>query len=110
MFLRAFLVAVISVAAIGCGREDVNATLEKVARARELAADQTVQFTMASDAANRAVMADTDTASVTFARESKEATAAVQKDVEQLRATLTTLGYADENKLLTDFTTSFAEY
>jgi hypothetical protein len=110
MFLRAFLVAVAVTAATGCGREDVNATLERVARARELAADLTVQFTMASDAANRAVMADTDEASVAFAKESRGATAAVQNDVGQLHTTLASLGYADEDKLLTDFANNFAEY
>ena len=109
MLLRAFLVAV-AAAALGCGREDVNVTLRNVAQARELAADLTVQFTMASDAANRAVMADTDEASIEFAKESREATAAVQKDVDALRSTLKTLGYADEDKLLTDFANSFAEY
>jgi hypothetical protein len=53
-------------AATGCG--DVNAALEKVSEARQLASDLLVQFTKASDAANRAVMADTDEASVAFAR------------------------------------------
>src|SRR5438874_10104238 len=110
MSLRAFLVAAISAAALGCGREDVNATLEKVARARELAADLTVQFTMASDAANRAVMADTDDASVEFAKESRAAAAAVDNDVERLLATLKTLGYSDEDRLLTEFAKNFAEY
>jgi hypothetical protein len=55
-------------------------------------------------------MADTDEASVEFAKESREAAAAVQKDVEQLQATVKTLGYADEDKLLADFSRNFAEY
>lgn len=110
MVFRSFLVAALSSAVVGCGREDVNATLEKVARARELAADITVQFTMASDAANRAVMADTDDASVTFAKESRGSTAAVEKDVAQLHATLTALGYGDEERLLSDFSGNFARY
>ncbi len=109
MVLRAFLVAA-AIATVGCGREDVNVTLQRVATARELAADLTVQFTMASDAANRAVMADTDEASVEFAKESRDATSAVQKDVEQLRATLKTLGYDPEDMLLTAFAGNFAEY
>jgi hypothetical protein len=107
--LRAFLV-VAGVAAIGCGGEDVNVTLQKVTAARELAAHLTVQFTMASDAANRAVMADTDETSIEFAKESREAAAAVQKDIDQLHPALKELDYADEDKLLTDFATSFAEY
>ena len=39
----------------GCG--DVNAVLEKVSEARQLESDLSVQFTRASDATNRAVMA-----------------------------------------------------
>ena len=109
MFLRAFLV-VLPAAALSCGHENVNVTLRQVAQARERAADLTVEFTMASDAANRAVMADTDEASIEFAKESREATAAVQKDVEALRATLKTLGYPDEDMLLSAFANNFAEY
>src|SRR5580765_7755437 len=108
-FLRAFLV-LSAAAAIGCGQEDVNVTLQKVTSARELAAHLTVQFTMASDAANRAVMADTDDASIAFAKESRDAAAAVQKDVDQLHSTLKALDYADEDKILTAFATSFTEY
>src|SRR5215467_6861011 len=67
----------------GCG--DVNAVLEKVSEARQLSADLVVQFTKASDAANRAVMADTDETSVAFARESRQAADAVQKDLGTLR-------------------------
>ena len=104
------LFAVVAAAALGCGREDVNATLQKVSQARELAAHLTVQFTMASDAANRAVMADTDEASVEFAKESREATTSVQKDVDQLRDTLKTLGYAEEENLLSDFARNFTGY
>jgi cellobiose-specific phosphotransferase system component IIA len=107
---RTFLIVAAIAVAAGCGHEDVNTTLEKVARARELAADLTVQFTMASDAANRSVMAETDDASVEFAKESRESTAAVQRDVVRLGETLHTLGYAPEEKLLTEFANNFAEY
>src|SRR5256885_6045063 len=110
MLFRTLFAVVAAAAALGCGREDVNATLQKVSQARELAADLTVQFTMASDAANRAVMADTDDASVEFAKESRAAAAAVDNDVERLRATLKTLGYSDEDRLLTEFAKNFAEY
>src|SRR3954471_2247087 len=45
-----------------------GAPLQRLVEARGLAADLIVQLTTASDAANRAVMADTDDASVAFAR------------------------------------------
>jgi len=92
----------------GCG--DVNAVLEKVTEARQLAADLRVQFTKASDAANRAVMADTDATSVAFAQESRQASDAVQKDIGTLRPMLESLSFSDEVKLLNDFANTFAEY
>src|SRR5215467_11632975 len=85
----------------GCG--DVNAVLEKVSQARQLTADLVVQFTKASDAANRAVMADTDETSVAFAGESRQAADAVQKDLGALRPMLQSLGFSDETRLLNDF-------
>jgi hypothetical protein len=110
MIFRRVLVMFIAGIALSCAREDVNTTLQKLSSARELAADLTVQFTMASDAANRAVMADTDEASKEFAKESRASTAAVQKDVGALRSTLQALGYGPEDKILTEFANNFAEY
>jgi methyl-accepting chemotaxis protein len=91
-----------------CG--DVNAVLENVSAARQLAADLSVQFTRASDAANRAVMADTDDTSLAFAKESREAAEAVQKDVGALRPLLESLGFSEETGLLNQFAHRFAEY
>jgi hypothetical protein len=110
MIFRRVLVMFMAGIALSCAREDVNTTLQKLSSARELAADLTVQFTMASDAANRAVMADTDEASKEFAKESRASTAAVQKDVGALRSTLQALGYGPEDKILTEFANNFAEY
>jgi hypothetical protein len=104
------LAAAAGLAALASGCGDVNAVLEKVAEARQLAADLVVQFTKASDAANRAVMADTDAASLEFAQESRQAADAVQKDLTALRPMLESLAYADETKLLNDFANKFAEY
>ena len=92
----------------GCG--DVNAVLEKVTEARQLAADLRVQFTKAADAANRAVMADTDATSVAFAQESRQAADAVQKDIGTLRPMLESLSFSDEVRLLNDFANKFGEY
>ena len=96
-------------AASGCG-EDTNVVLERLSEARQITADLQVQFTRAADAANRAVMADTDEASVTFAKEAGQATASIQKDIETLNPLLATLGYSDETRLLKEFSDRFAEY
>jgi hypothetical protein len=94
--------------ASGCG--DVNAALEKISQANQLAADLQVGFTRAADAANRAVMAETDEASVAFAREAEQATQAVQHDSDALTGILQALNYSDEAHLLAEFNSRFAEY
>jgi len=84
--------------------------LERLMEARRLAADLLVQMTKAADASNRAVMADTDEASIKFAREAEQATQAVQRDTDALRPILQGLDYAAETRLLEEFGSRFAEY
>jgi hypothetical protein len=88
----------------------VNSALAQLAEVRRMSADLHVQFTKAVNAADRAVMADTDDASVAFAREAEQAKQAVQKDMEALAPILRSLGYADETRLLEEFGRRFAEY
>jgi hypothetical protein len=104
----ALLAAAVSVP--GCGREDANVVLERVSDARQLSGDLLVQFTKTADAANRAVMADTDDTSIAFAREAEQSSAAIQKDAEALGPLLQKLGYSDESTLLKQFVERFAEY
>jgi hypothetical protein len=92
---------------IGC---DVNSALERVSEAQHLSADLLVQFTKAADAANRAVMADTDEASVAFAREAEQAKEKVQADIDALRPLLADLDYSDEGRFLQEFVNRFTEY
>ena len=86
------------------------ALLTQLVEARRLAPDLRVQFTKAADAANRAVMADTDEASAVAAREAEQATQAVQRDVERLEPILRALAFPDEIRHLDVFTARFAEY
>jgi len=102
------LVAIALGASTGCG--DVNAELEQLSQARQLSADLLVQFTKAADAANRAVMADTDDASIAFAHEAAQAKQSVQRDVEALGPTLERLHYTDEAGILQEFTNRLASY
>jgi len=94
---------------LGC-RGEPNAVLTELTEARRLAADLRVQFNKSSDASNRAVMADTDEASVAFAREAKETKGLVAADVAMLSPRLRHLGYAVEIKALEEFGNHFAEY
>lgn len=104
---RRALIAAIATLAIGC---DVNTALERLAEARQIASELALQFSKASDASNRAVMADTDEASVAFARESEQATEAVQKEIDALRPILDGLNYSDELRMLDEFAKRFADY
>jgi hypothetical protein len=87
-----------------------NSALERLSEARRLSADLLVQFTKAADAGNRAVMADTDEASVAFAGEAEQAKQAVQADIDALGPILQDLDYSDESRLLQEFVGRFAEY
>jgi hypothetical protein len=103
-------IAVITIAtmvAIGCSGAS---GLERLSQARQLSADLLVQFTKAGDAANRAVLADTDDASAAFAREAEQAKQAVQTNVDALQPILQGLGYSEETRLLQEFVTRFAAY
>jgi hypothetical protein len=93
----------------GCASSPETA-LERLLESRRVTADLRVQFTKAADASNRAVMADTDDASVAFAREAEQAAQAAEKDAATLAPILSGLGYSNEAQLLQEFNSRFAEY
>ena len=72
--------------------------LTQLLDARRLASDARVQFAKAADASNRAVMAGTDEASAAAAKESEQATRAVQRNVEQLEPMLQSLAYRTKSR------------
>jgi hypothetical protein len=87
-----------------------NAAFIELGEARRLAADLRVQFNKAADASDRAVMADTDETSVSFAREAERATKVVQDDVAELGPHLASLGRPSETQALDDFSKHLADY
>ena len=87
-----------------------TSAIERLSEARALTADLQVQFTRAADAANKAVMADTDEASTVFAQEAVRASEAVARDAGTLKPILDGLGYAEETRLLEEFGRRFADY
>jgi hypothetical protein len=103
------LAAVVMLGSSDCTAPPATA-LERLIESRRLADDLLIQFTKASDASNRAVMADTDEASKAFAREAEQAAAAVDKDASGLAPILRELGYANEMRLLEEFNSRFGEY
>jgi hypothetical protein len=100
----ACLLAVVAAACTG------TAVLTQRVEARRLAAEIRVQFAKASDAANRAVMSDTDEGSAAAAQEAEAAAQAVLRDVNLLHPILQSLGYPDEIRALDAFTDRFAEF
>jgi hypothetical protein len=84
--------------------------LNQQAEAHRLSADLRVQFARASEASDRAVMADTDEASSSAAHEAEQATKSVQRDAETLRTVLQDLGDRNEAAQLDRFTAHFDEY
>ena len=103
-----FGLALTGVGTAGC----VNplTALPKLFEARRLASELHVSFTRAADASNRAVMADTDEASIAAKDEATAARQAVDHDLETLQPILTELGYADELRELAAFKTRYEEY
>jgi len=77
---------------------------------RRLAADLRLQFGKASDASNRAVMADTDEASVLYAHEAEAALRAVDGDVAALKPMVQNLGFSKETEALGRFQKHLVDY
>lgn len=95
--------------ALSC-RGRVAPAFVELAEARRLVAEMRVDFAKASDASDRAVMADTDADSEKFARESELHADAVQADAAKLAARLSDLGNRTEADLLSVFQERFARY
>jgi hypothetical protein len=102
------LTAIVSGSAAAC----INplTALPKLYDARRLASELRVSFTKAADASNRAVMADTDDASVAARDEALKARQVVDRDLDALQSVLHDLGYADELRYLAGFRTRYTEY
>ena len=102
-----YCIAVVVATATGCGG---GSNLEQLTEARRLSSELLVDFTKTADAANRAVMADTDADSIAFARESEAAAQEAHRVSTQLGTIVAGLGYSDEVQRLTEFNSRFSEY
>jgi hypothetical protein len=108
--LRVFARAALLVALFSGCRADPGAASAQLDESRRLAADLRVQFAKASEAADRAVMADTDDASTTYAKDAETAAGVVQRDVASLEPLLSGLKLEKEPQLLTDFEKHWGDY
>jgi hypothetical protein len=100
----------IAAATLSCSGAGPNLVLTDQVEARRLGADIRVQFTMAADAANRAVMADTDEASKAAAQDAVNARGQVERDVAALELILKRLDYAADIQSLDEFKKQYDEY
>jgi len=103
------LIALVALALAGCAG-DLKTSLEQLVEARRLAADLLVQFTKVVESGDRAVMADTDEASIASSRETEQTTQLVHRDADALKPVLAGLGYSQEARLLEDFQQRFSEF
>src|SRR5262245_37040327 len=101
---------IVACAALVVSACSAQAVLTQQVEARRLASDLEVQFARAADASNRAVMTDADEDATRAVREAEQATQRVQRDVEQLRSVLASMGYQEELGLLDGFTKRFDDY
>jgi hypothetical protein len=110
--IRRWLLAAASFAAtFGAARcGDVNAALARQVEARHISADLLIQFTRAAEAGNRAVMAESEEQSGTFAREAEAAAEQVSADARRLTPILRDLNYEDELAILEEFRARFEDY
>ena len=97
------------VLALAC-RGNPTTVLARLEDSRRVVTDLRVHFSQAADASSRAVMADTEEASVAAVRESKSATDAAEKEAVVLEQLLEGLSYASETLILRDYNARFAEY
>ena len=104
---RVTVVVFVALAAMACRTDP---PLVQVAQARDRSADLAVQFITAADAANKAIMAETDEASARFVREAEAAKQAVRSDIESLQPVLLDLHYTRESELLRAFAAQFDDY
>ena len=103
-----FAVVLLACGAARCG--DANAAFERLARARQLSADLLVQFTKAANESDRAVMADTDEASVQWATDAGQTKQALHGDIEALGPLLQQAGYTNESEMLQEFSGRFRAF
>lgn len=103
-------IAAVTVIVFGAAACRSESTLAKLARARELSADMNVQFITAVDAANKAIMAETDQSAAAFVADAERARQAVPGSVSALEPLLQELRYAEERKLLQTFAERFDDY
>lgn len=106
---HALAAALLAAVTLGCGRPPPDAYHQHQAAQRAVS-DLRVRFARASDATDRAVMADTDEGSVEYARAAESERSSVRHDLDVLAPLFRDLRYPREARALDAFRARFAEY
>jgi len=108
---RAAIVFLISAMAMSSSCAEPPLTvLGRLMESRRLSAELLVQFAKATEAGNRAVMADTEDASAAAASDLQTAMQAIDRDNAALGIELKELSYGPESELLAEFQKRLAEF
>ena len=86
------------------------AALTQSLEARRIASELHVEFTKASEASGRTVMADTDEQAAAAAHEARRARQLVERDLDALQSILDSAGYHDDLRYLAGFKLRLDEY
>jgi hypothetical protein len=96
--------------AVGChGVDAPDTVLAQLMRARTLAAELRTLVHEGAEAEKRSVMADTDEASVEFAREAENTNREIVAKLDEIKTLLDRLSYGQERSLIGEFERSFTE-
>jgi len=106
---RAHALAILLALSSACSAHPELAFTRQI-EARRLAQELLIHFTKASDATNRAVMADTDEASETYAHEARQETRTLETDATALQKLVEEPGYSEEAASLSEFRAAYAKY
>jgi hypothetical protein len=104
-----FSAALAASVAVAGGCSESRPVIAEQVRAAHLAAQLRAEFAHANEAANRAVLADTEDASQLAASDARQAIAATDQALSELTPILQSLNYADERKAADSFAQKFAE-
>ena len=88
---------------------DGTTLLTQLLEARRLASELQLEFSKSAEAANRAVMAETDEGSAAAVEESRRSRKVVEQNVDALQAILQSQGYREDMRFLEGFKTCFEE-
>ena len=107
---RTFVLVIVAALTAAMAACRSTPALTQQLEARRLASEMHVEFTKASDAASRAVLADNEEMSAAAANDARRSRQIVEQNLLALQPVLQALGYTEDLRHLEEFTSRFDEY